>query len=155
MYSQYFYLFINIGALVGQIAMTYAEKYVGFWLSFTLPTIIFLLCPLVLYFGRTKYTTLPPQGSVLGKSLRVLRLAMKGRITWNPVTTWRRMTAPDFWESAKPSNFKGDTKPSWMTFDDQWVDEVRRGFKACSIFPWYIVYCKTQSLLFHLRTSNS
>jgi POT family proton-dependent oligopeptide transporter len=26
----YFYLFINIGALVGQIAMVYAEKYVGF-----------------------------------------------------------------------------------------------------------------------------
>jgi proton-dependent oligopeptide transporter, POT family len=34
----WFYLFINIGALVGQIAMVYAEKYVGFWLSFLLPT---------------------------------------------------------------------------------------------------------------------
>ncbi|KAI8312494.1 putative peptide transporter ptr2 [Colletotrichum sp. SAR11_240] len=35
----WFYLFINIGALVGQISMVYAEKYVGFWLSFTLPTL--------------------------------------------------------------------------------------------------------------------
>ena len=38
----YFYLFINIGALVGQIGMVYCEYYVGFWLSFTLPTI--MLC---------------------------------------------------------------------------------------------------------------
>ncbi|KAJ9120010.1 hypothetical protein QFC22_002907 [Naganishia vaughanmartiniae] len=29
----YFYLFINVGSLVGQIGMVYAEKYVGFWLS--------------------------------------------------------------------------------------------------------------------------
>lgn len=38
----YFYLMINIGALVGQISMVYAEKHVGFWLSFLLPTCIFL-----------------------------------------------------------------------------------------------------------------
>lgn len=31
--------------------MVYAEKYVGFWLSFLLPTIVFLSTPLVLWFG--------------------------------------------------------------------------------------------------------
>lgn len=41
----YFYLMINIGSLVGSIAMVYAEKYVGFWLSFLLPT--FMLCKLL------------------------------------------------------------------------------------------------------------
>lgn len=29
-----------------------------------------------------------------------------------------------------------------MTFDDQWVDEVNRAFKACVVFLWYPVYCK-------------
>lgn len=29
-----------------------------------------------------------------------------------------------------------------MTFDDQWVDQVRRGFKACSVFLWYPLYCE-------------
>ena len=38
----YFYLMINIGALTGSIGMVYAEKYVGFWLSYTLPTL--MLC---------------------------------------------------------------------------------------------------------------
>jgi POT family proton-dependent oligopeptide transporter len=27
-----------------------------------------------------------------------------------------------------------------MTFDDEWVDEVRRGFLACKVFLWYPVY---------------
>lgn len=29
-----------------------------------------------------------------------------------------------------------------MTFDDQWVDEVRRGFKACGVFVWFPLYCE-------------
>jgi POT family proton-dependent oligopeptide transporter len=27
-----------------------------------------------------------------------------------------------------------------MTFDDEWVDEVRRGFLACKVFLWYPIY---------------
>lgn len=33
-------------------------------------------------------------------------------------------------------------KPGWMTYDDKWVDEVRRGFKACTVFVWYPIYCE-------------
>ncbi len=36
----YFYLMINLGSLAGSIGMVYAEKYVGFWLSFLLPTLM-------------------------------------------------------------------------------------------------------------------
>jgi POT family proton-dependent oligopeptide transporter len=53
----YFYLFINIGALTGQITVVYVEKYVGYWLSFVLPTILLSLCPLILYHGRNRYET--------------------------------------------------------------------------------------------------
>ena len=87
------------------------------------------------------YITSPPQGSVLSSALRILRQAMKGRWSLNPLQTVKNMRAPDFWESAKPSNFKGETRPKWMTFDDRWVDEVSRGFKACSVFAWYPIYC--------------
>lgn len=48
---------------------------------------------------------------------------------------------PDFWEAVKPSRL-GANKPAWMTFDDQWVDEVRRGLKACVVFLWYPLYCE-------------
>lgn len=37
----YFYLMINVGALIGQVSMVFAEKHIGFWLSFLLPTVVF------------------------------------------------------------------------------------------------------------------
>lgn len=65
-----FYFFINVGSLVGQISMAYAERYVGYWLSFTLPTLLFLLCPFVMLYCRKRYVRLPPTGSVFGKAVR-------------------------------------------------------------------------------------
>lgn len=73
--------------------------------------------------------------------MRIWRQSMKGRWTLNPVQLVKNMNAPDFWEAAKPSNWQGETRPAWMTFDDQWVDEVKRGFKACSVFLWFPIYC--------------
>ncbi|KAI5299187.1 hypothetical protein KEM55_002470, partial [Ascosphaera atra] len=35
----YFYLMINLGGLIGQVSMVFAEKYVGFYLAYLLPTI--------------------------------------------------------------------------------------------------------------------
>ncbi|KAJ3975658.1 PTR2-domain-containing protein [Lentinula raphanica] len=134
----YFYLFTNIGALVGQIAMTYAEKFIGFWLAYTLPTVVFLLCPIVLYFGRNKYKRSPPEGSVLATALRLFAFAAQGRWSLNPIRLWKNFNTDDFWENAKPSRVAN--KPAWMTFDDHWVDEVRRGLKACAVFVWYPIY---------------
>lgn len=136
----YFYLFINIGALGGQLGMSFAEKYVGFWLAYTLPTIVFILCIPVLIFGSKYYVKTPPTGSVLAECLRLWRFAAKGRWSWNPITLVKQMRANDFWENAKPSKQVGESKPRWMTFDDAWVDEVRRGFKACTVFLWFPLY---------------
>jgi len=47
------------------------------------------------------------------------------------------------WENVKPSNIRPENRPAWMTFDDQWVDEVRRGFHACSVFCWFPLYWLT------------
>jgi POT family proton-dependent oligopeptide transporter len=133
-----YYLFINIGSIAGQISMVYVEKYEGYWLAFLLPTILFLFCPFVMIWCKNKYVRKAPTGSVLGKALGLLALAMKSRWSWNPVRTVRNLRAPGFWDSAKPSNV--ENKPPWMTFDDAWVDEVRRGFKACTVFCWYPLY---------------
>lgn len=53
----------------------------------------------------------------------------------------RNMSAPNFWDAAKPS-LLGASKPEWMTFDDAWVEEVRRGLVACRVFLWYPLYCE-------------
>ncbi|THU84559.1 peptide transporter PTR2A [Dendrothele bispora CBS 962.96] len=149
----YFYLVINVGALIGRITMTYAEKYVGFYLSFTLPTAIFLICPLVMLIGRKHYNHTPPNGSVVTTAFRLWIYASRGRWSWNPWWTYKNMRADDFWESAKPS--KQQNRPGWMTFDDQWVDEVRRGIKACGVFVWYPIYWLSYNQLNNNLTSQA
>ncbi|KAF8964521.1 peptide transporter PTR2A [Flammula alnicola] len=143
----YFYLFINIGALIGQISMTYAEKFVGFYLAFTLPTLVFLFCPIVLLIGRNRYIRSPPTGSVLASAFRLWRFAARGKWSLNPVKMYKNFNAPGFWENAKPSKQTAETKPAWMTFDDQWVDEVQRGVKACGVFCWFPIYWLTYNQL--------
>ncbi|KAF9480589.1 peptide transporter PTR2A [Pholiota conissans] len=150
----YFYELINIGALIGQIGMTYSEKFVGFYLAYTLPTVVFLLCPLILYIGRHRYSQSPPTGSVLATALRLFRHAAHGKWSLNPVRTYKNLTAPGFWENAKPSKVKGE-RPAWMNFDDHWVDEVQRGLKACGVFFWYPIYWLTYNQLNNNLTSQA
>jgi POT family proton-dependent oligopeptide transporter len=141
----YFYMMINIGSILGQVSMVYAEKYVGFWLSYFLPTMMYLGCPAVLFFCRNKYHLVKPTGSVYNQAIRLWRLAMKGRWSLNPARMyvschrWKKNPKP-FWDSVKPSAL-GPNRPEWMTFDDEWVDEVSRGLKACKVFLWYPLYC--------------
>ncbi|KAF9739296.1 POT family protein [Paraphaeosphaeria minitans] len=135
----YFYMFINIGSLTGQISMVYVEKYIGFWASYLLPTIMFCLCPLVLFACRKTYHKAPPTGSLVLRSWKLLSLAQKGKWSINPITTRKNLKSENFWEDVKPSKL-GDRKPSWMQFDDAWVDQVARGLRACSCFTWTPLY---------------
>ncbi|KAK5085341.1 hypothetical protein LTS08_003195 [Lithohypha guttulata] len=121
----YFYFCINVGSLVGQITMVYAEKYVGFYLSFLLPTVLFLSAPVVLAVCKKHYILSPPTGSVLSKFIHMFFYAAKGH--W---FSWKTFT----WDVARPSNVAPASRPSWMTYDDAWVDEVRRGLMACKVF---------------------
>jgi len=135
----YFYMFINVGSLTGQISMVYVEKYIGFWCSFLLPTIMFCFCPAVLWFCRNKYHRSPPTGSVLLRATKLWSLAAKGKWSANPVQTRRNFKDANFWEDVKPSKL-GSNKPGWMQFDDAWVDHVARGLRACSCFTWIPLY---------------
>ncbi|EEH15989.1 hypothetical protein PABG_06076 [Paracoccidioides brasiliensis Pb03] len=134
----YFYLCINIGSIVGQVTMVYAERYIGFWLSFTLPTAMFCICPLVLGIFHKRYVQYPPTESVLGNAVKLLKFACKGKISWNPRKTFRNLGSPSFWDDVKPSNVAH--KPKFMTFDDAWVDQVARGTKACLVFAYYPLF---------------
>ncbi|KAF7360956.1 putative peptide transporter ptr2 [Mycena sanguinolenta] len=171
----YFYLMINLGSLLGQTLMTYSEKasqlevllsvsvrnihqkqqYVGFWLAYTLATVSFLLCPIILVMGWKHYVRSPPSGSVLATFVCLLRFACKGRWSVNPLRTWRNLKAPDFWDAAKPSRMSPTARPLWMTFDDQWVDEVRRGLCACAVFAWFPIYWLTANQLNNNLTSQA
>ncbi|RYP69898.1 hypothetical protein DL771_005841 [Monosporascus sp. 5C6A] len=128
-----YYFCINVGSLVGQISMGVYP------LSFGPPLQILLafeqipsrLDPDIR--GESKYVRHPPTGSVLGKATSLFFLAWKKN-------GYKWSSKGGFWEAVKPSKIPESERPSWMTFDDAWVDEVRRGFKACSVFVWYPIY---------------
>jgi POT family proton-dependent oligopeptide transporter len=149
----YFYLLINIGSLCGSVSMVFAEKYVGFWLSFLLPTICLCMCPFVMFFSKKHYVLSPPTGSALAKATKLIKFALAGQWSWNPATCRRNLKHPDFWNRVKPSNLA--EKPSWMTFDDAWVDEVRRGISACKVFAWYPVYWLAYAQMTNNLTSQA
>jgi POT family proton-dependent oligopeptide transporter len=119
-----------------QFRLTLTADFVGFWLSYTLPTICYLLCPLLLIFFKKHYKLSPPTGSVMGRAAKLIRFAFKKSTKKNCFKD------EGFWERIKPSSLRanGEAPPVWMTFDDAWVDEVRRGVIACKVFLWYPLY---------------
>jgi POT family proton-dependent oligopeptide transporter len=114
-----------------------------------------LIFSLVVWWGRDKYVRTPPSGSVLGKATAIFLLANKGRWSLNPVGTYQRLNDGTFWEAVKPSAISPELRPSWMTFDDAWVDEVKRGFAACEVFLWFPLYWLTYNQLNNNLTSQA
>ncbi|KAF1962904.1 MFS peptide transporter-like protein Ptr2 [Byssothecium circinans] len=135
----WFYLFINVGAVAGQLGMVYAERYVGFYLAYLLPTIFFVLCIPVLLYCKKWYILAPPSGNVMGPAFKLLFKALGAGFSINPLKTWRTWQDGNMWNRVKPSTL-GASKPKWYTFDDAWVDEVARGFGACSVFFWIPIF---------------
>ncbi|KAH9930689.1 POT family-domain-containing protein [Fomitopsis serialis] len=151
----WFYLFINVGALVGQLSMAYAERYVGFYLSFLLPTVLFCATLPILYVCRDWYKHTKPEGSVLAPAVKLLLLGTVKRFHLNPVTWYKHLHDGTFWDDLKPSKMNPATRPAWVTFDDAWVDEVSRGWKACSVFLWLPLYWLTYNQLNGNLTSQA
>lgn len=116
---------VNVGAFYA-LAVTYAEKRIGYWFAFLLPTIVFMLLPLVLAFLYKRLIKVPPSGSELSTVFKVLAIAVKE----NGGRFWRK----GFWDAAKPSRLaqKGVTtfrgKP--ITWSDKVVNDVIRTIDA-------------------------
>lgn len=137
------FLFTNFGALTGQIGMIYASKYAGFWLAYALPTISISLCPIILWTGRTSYIRFPPQQMVLGTLMRIWGQGLEGIWNANPVQLYRNWTSPTFWDRARPDAVvaaNNGTVPGWLSYDSNYVDQVRRGLKACQVFLFLPLY---------------
>lgn len=91
---------------------------------------MFLTAPIVLLMNKKNYKLSPPTGSVLSKFIRMFwYVGKEGK-------SFRKLN----WELAKPSNVEPDSRPFWMTYDDAWVDEVRRGLMACKVFLFLPVF---------------
>ncbi|WFD20732.1 hypothetical protein MCAP1_002984 [Malassezia caprae] len=136
----WFYLMINIGSCAGELGMVYAEKWVGFWLAYLLPTLVFTIPIPVLWFGRNFYDVVPPNGSVLSQALKACGLVVRKNWSWNPVRLMRNVQSSTYWDCAKPSMLSESERKPWMAYEDVWIDELRRGVKACAVFLLFPLY---------------
>jgi len=60
-----------------------------------------------------------------------------------------------FWSSIAPSQYTDATRPKWMDFNDQWVDEVRRGWHSVSVFLFFPLYWLTYNQINNNLTSQA
>ncbi|CAI5756104.1 unnamed protein product [Candida verbasci] len=134
-----FYWAINIGAFF-QLATSYCERRVGFWLAFFVPMILYLLMPLFLWWVKPKLRFETPRGSVLNNSVKVFTIVFQGNFV-------KRLINGTFWEYAKPSNMKergleyfNSKKQSPITWNDQFVMDVQQTIDACKLFAYYVVF---------------
>jgi dipeptide/tripeptide permease len=121
-----FYWGINVGGL-SAIATTELEKNVGFWSAYLLPTAMFIPAMIVVVLGRKRYIQTPPRGSIFVEAGRLFRLS------------WKVKGGLD---ACKPTRLEVEN-PELMenvTWDDIFVDELRRALKACIVFCWYPIY---------------
>lgn len=124
-----FYGFVNIGAFY-MLATTYAEKYIGYWLSFLLAGLIYFLLPILLVAVYKKTYKAPPQGnSELGRAFRIIGFALR-KSNFQP---WRK----GFWDAAKPSNLRA--QGITVEWSDKLVDDVRRTVGE-SFFSYFFPY---------------
>ncbi|KAJ7272824.1 PTR2-domain-containing protein, partial [Mycena rebaudengoi] len=127
-----YYWSVNIGAFL-TVATTYSEKRVGFWLAYLVPGILYGLMPIVLVIVYPKLVRLPPQGSVVLDAFKVFNTL------FSRAGLGGMLKGGDNWNVAKPSNIEAagglpKKKAGWVTWDDDFVDELKRTIVACRLF---------------------
>ncbi|RIB22879.1 POT family-domain-containing protein [Gigaspora rosea] len=136
----WFYLAINIGGL-SPIITTNIEKYHSFWLAYLIPLLMFCFAILVLLTGKNKLIKKPPSGSALLNCFRVIRVA---------ISHDRSL------ENAKPSNMTADDKvKKRVTWDDDFVDQVRLGLQTIRVFLFFPIYWVCYSQMFNNLISQA
>ncbi|KAJ7051289.1 peptide/h+ symporter protein [Mycena amicta] len=134
----YFYMAINFGS-TGAISASFLARDHGYWVAFLVPTCIFACVPIVLYACRNSYVKTPPRGSIILETLRVVKVCLAARWTWNPVALVRDVKQAGFWDAARPSTYDGKA-PAYITWDDDFVGEVHRTLSACKVFLFFPIF---------------
>ena len=130
-YLLVFYWCINVGGFFS-VATSYAERFVGFWLAFLLPGLIYALTPPILWFAHKRMYQAPPQGSVVLETYHVFKQLFKRGGFFRMF-----VGGQSWWDSAKPSHIaevEGGIDPTVIFWDDKFVDEIHQSFQACGIF---------------------
>ncbi|KAF2640028.1 peptide transporter-like protein PTR2 [Massarina eburnea CBS 473.64] len=130
-----FYMCINVGS-ISAIATTTLELHVGFWSAYLLPLVMFGVGFFILLKGKDSYVIKPPQGGVIGNCFKALWIAARNR--------------GDL-DQARPSLQRGRN----LTWDDNFIDELKRALLACKVFLFYPIYWVTYSQMMNNFVSQA
>ncbi|KAJ7348907.1 PTR2-domain-containing protein [Mycena albidolilacea] len=133
-----YYWAVNVGAFFS-VATSYSEKRIGFWLAYLLPGILYMIMPIALVIVYPRLVRLPPQGSVVLESFKVFR-TLFSRAGFTGILKGR-----ENWNVAKPSNIEAagglkNKSTGWVTWDDDFVDELKRTIVACKLFLFLPIF---------------
>ncbi|KAK7990756.1 hypothetical protein PG990_015036 [Apiospora arundinis] len=125
----WFYLLINVGGFMN-VATAYIEKYIGWWLAFLVPLILYLPLPFLLWYLFKRLILHPPGGSNLPDCFRVVGVCLKkGGIM--------KIGRKGWWDAAKPSVMAARGQPITCNWNDQFVEDVKKTFQATGIFCFF------------------
>ncbi|WWD18336.1 hypothetical protein CI109_102786 [Kwoniella shandongensis] len=130
-YLLIFYWCINVGSFFA-IAGSYSARFVGFWLAYLIPGVIYMIMPIVLWMAYKRLYLAPPQGSVVLEAFKVCVTLMSNG-GWKSM--WKG--GDEWWNRAKPSYMlarDGFVDPSKVFWDDTFVDEIRQSLAATAVF---------------------
>lgn len=114
----WFYLLINIGGFMN-VPTSYTEKYVGWWLSFLLPLILYLPLPFLLWWLKPRLVLHPPGGSDLGNVMRILGICFK---RGGFARLFKKNQS--FFDPAKPSYIAESAHPIEVPWNDEFIVDV-------------------------------
>lgn len=127
----WFYLLVNVGGFMG-VPTAYTEKYIGWWLSFLLPLLLYVPLPFLLWFMRKRLILYPPGGSDLVNVCRVVGICFK-RGGLRKIFTRKG----GFFEAAKPSVIAQSGNVIDVPWNDAFIEDVKRTFEAAGIFCFF------------------
>lgn len=124
-----FYAFVNIGAFF-MIATTFLEKYHSFWMAFLVPTMVYVLLPILLAAFYKRTIRVPPQGSDLTRFVKITISAIK--ISKGNVFSKR------FWKNVEPSTLA--EKGIAVDYSEKDVKDAERTWEAVQIFLYIPIW---------------
>lgn len=134
-----FYWSINIGAFF-MLSTSYAARRVGFWLAFFIPMVLYIIIPIFLFIIKPRLKIKPPNSDVMPNVMKISSVIFSGNFI-------KRAYNGTFWDYARPSSMRArgreyynTKKKTPITWNDQWILDVKQTLHSCKIFIYYIVF---------------
>ena len=127
-FFDWFYWFIQIGALLAYTVVVYVQQEVSFFYGYLIAVVSMTLATILLLFGRNSYKLRPPEGSYVTDTLRIIGKALQEKLRCK-----KPLLSVNHWlDTAKIT--KGGS------FPDEKVEGVKSVVQLMPIFLTFILY---------------